>query len=92
MTEPEGGKWPTDFTSVAGNIIRNSRGSVEAQRLISTELAEAYADGRASRDNLRKALESARKTIAGFPRSLGYHITSLPEIDKAISADEEAGK
>lgn len=92
MTEPEGGKGPYDFTIVASDIIRNSRGSVEAQGLICAALEDAYAAGRASRDDLRKALESARKTIAGFPMSLGYYITSLPEIDKALSADEEAGK
>lgn len=32
-----------------------------------------------------EALEEARKEIAEFPMSLGYYITILPTIDKALS-------
>ena len=59
-TVATGGKWPYDFTIVAVDIIRNSSGSTKAQGLICAALEDAYAAGRASRDDLRKALEAGK--------------------------------
>lgn len=41
-------------------------------------------------ERLEVALRKARHCVAAFPRSLGYHITLLPEIDEALSL--EAGE
>lgn len=103
MTEPEGGKWPYDFRIVAGNIILNSRGSVEAQGLICAALADAYAAGRASREPLRKALfEASGHSTYGEDDEYGIRCCCQVadylahaghcELMKALSADEEAGK
>ena len=35
-----------------------------------------------------EALQHARNEIAGYPQSLGYSITALPKIDKAIPLAE----
>lgn len=51
MRKPKCGKWPYDFKIVAGDIIRNSRGSSEAAGLICAALRDAYAAGRSSRDD-----------------------------------------
>ena len=107
MTEPEGGKGPYfaanfggscqvvrvnwDGNSVYGWLFSIEDGPCAAD-LANSAYAAGFKAGRAGRDNLREAMESARKTIAGVPMSLGYHITSLPEIDKALSADGEVGK
>lgn len=96
MTKPKCGKWPYDFTIVAGDIIRNSRGSSEAAGLISAALADAYADGRASRDGLRKALEKdVRMITSEYCSHSGLHGGDNCAAKKqiaALSADGGAGK
>lgn len=96
MTEPEGGKGPYDFTIVAGDIIRNSRGSAEGQGLICAALEDAYAAGRASRDNLRKALEKDVRLITSeYCSHSGLHGGDNCAAKKqiaALSADGEVGK
>lgn len=86
-TEPEGRKLPYYFRTVAGNIILNSSGSVEAHGLICAALADAYAAGRASREPLREAL----KKIAGADYRGNRSSESILAFN-ALAADKEEAK
>lgn len=95
MTEPEGGKGPFSilpFIEKWGAWAEAAGMSLKMADELGAMVNHAYAAGRASRDNLRKALESAG-CAAQEQGPECFNSSRFPcERCKAIADDDKAGK